>query len=120
MISSIIVAITFSIASFFGALAYLIWRIEVLPKNGKNLKNKEYRIKKVLYDDGNTFYYIQWKWKLFWYTWREMIGCDTWAYIRYKTEEEAKKELFKIVAEDKPKPNPKPILITYPLKITNN
>ena len=46
MIASIIVAITFSIASFFGALAYLIWRIEVLPKNGKNLKNKEYRIKR--------------------------------------------------------------------------
>ena len=37
--------------------------------------------------------------------------------LGYKTEEEAKKELFKIVAEDKPKP--KPILITYPLKITN-
>ena len=118
MIASIIVAITFSIAFFFGSLAYHIWRIEVLPENGKNLKNKEYRIKKVLYDDGNTFYYIQWKWKLFWYTWREMIGSDTWAYIRYKTEEEAKKELFKIVVEDKPKQ--KPIIITYPLKITNN
>ena len=46
-----------------------------------------------------------------------MIGSDTWTHIRYKTEEEAKKELFKIVAEDKPKP--KPILITYPLKITS-
>lgn len=116
MIASIIIAITFAVA-FFGSLAYLIWRIEVLPENGKNLKNKEYRIKKVLYDDGNTLYYIQWKWKLFWYTWREMIGIDTLAYIHYETEEEAKKELFKIVAADKPKP--KPILITYPLKITN-
>ena len=116
MIVSIIVAMTFFIA-FFVSLAYLIWRIEFLPENGKDIKNKEYRIKKVLYDDGNTFYYIQWKWKLFWYTWREMIAIDTLVYIRFETEEGTKKKLVKIIAEDKPKP--KPILITYSLKITN-
>lgn len=108
---------TIFIIAFFILFLCFIWRTEHVIDNGKGLKNKEYRIKKVLYNDGNTVYYIQWKRFLFWYNWRVFIGIDTMVYLSYDTEEEAKKALFKIVAEDKPKP--KPLLTTYPLKITN-
>lgn len=89
----------------------LVYRNVYIEDNGFG-QIRKYRIKKIEYDDGTMKYYIQWKQHILWHMWRDFgWKCGEKCVYYYKTVDEAKEALKKIIAVSKP--TPKKVKISY-------